>query len=244
MSKIKSILLIIISAVLFVLVVFAFLGPFSKISSVELKTDQDLKNTSSYAKKEKQILSYLNSYKGQRIWTVDLKALVQKINDLYWGSEVYAFRKFPGQLVISLKKKSTALLLLKAGATFYSVSYEAEIGSLRNTGESFDFPILRGTHFWNSLSLRKKALFILSAIPKEGQVFSVQNVSEISYNKLNDSLYFYLISHPFILELKKRPNSEKIKNINFVLNYLNQQGAQGGLIDARLDKKIIVKNSN
>ena len=241
MKKIKIIFFIF--AVIFFLgfIIYAFLGPPFKISSVELKMDQELQTSKSYIAKEEEIVSYLNRYKGQLLWQVDLKDLVKKVNSLYLGAEVYTARRFPNQLSVSLKKKNTALLLLKGGESFYSISHEGRIGAKRNGEESFDFPILRGDSFGNDIQLRKRALSILFSIPKAGQAFSAQNISEISYNKANDSLLFYLIHGHFILELKKQPIPKTIQNIEFVLHYLNQQGEQGGLIDARLDKKIIVK---
>ena len=242
MKKIRIIFLIFVFLLSFTL--YIFLGPFFKISEVELNIDKELKISKSYKLKEENILSYLKSYKGQFLWRVDLKNLVEKVNTFYLGSEVYAVRKLPNRLLVFLKKKNTALLLLKEGEFFYSLSYEGEIGDQRNPEESFDFPILRGKLFWEKLQLRKRALSILSSIPQQGRFFSVQNISEISYNKANDSLLFYLIRSHFILELKEQASPKKIQNIDFVLNYLNQRGDKGGRIDARLDKKIIVKDIN
>ena len=242
MKKVKNIFLILTSVILLAFVIYAFLGPFSRISLVKLKVDEKLKANKIYMTKDQEILSYLNNYKGQWLWSVDLKELVKKLNSIYLEAEIHVVRKFPSQLNVALKKKSTALLLLKEGELFYSVSYEGEIGSPKNIEESFDFPILRGNSFWNDLQLRQRVLSVLSVLPKEGQTFSIQNISEISYNKSNDSLFFHLIFHPFILELKDQPSPKKIKNIDFVLNYLHREKNQGGLIDARLDKKIIVKN--
>ena len=222
--------------------VYAFLGPFSRISLVDLNIDEKLKIDRFYVKKEKEILSYLESYKGKFLWQVNLKDLVKKTNAFYLGLSAYAVRRFPNRLILVLKKKRTALLLLKDGGDFFSISNKGEIGGERNPEESFDFPILRGELFWDKLQLRERALSILSSIPKKGPFFSVQNISEISYNKTNDSLLFHLISVPFILELKKQVQPKKMKNINFVLNYLFQKDSQRGFIDARLDKKIIVKH--
>ncbi len=243
MEKTKLFFLICVSVILLFLL-FCALGPFSKISVVELNVDRELKKVDSYIKKEEKILSHLNSYKGQFLWQVDLKDFVKEANDFYSGSEVYAVRKFPGRLIVFFRKKDTALLLLKDEGMFYSVSHEGDIGKKRELGESFDFPILRGKVFWLDSHLRKKTLSIFSSIPKTGRFFSAKNISEISYNKSNNSLIFYLLSGYFIVELKNGLHQKKIQNINFVLNYLNQKGYQKGYIDARLGKKIIVKYLN
>jgi len=163
---------------------------------------------------------------------------------LYTWAEVHVTRKLPNRLVVFLEKKDIALLLLKDEEFFYSVSYEGKIGVKRGLGESLDFPVLRGDIFWNDSFLRKRALSIFLSIPKNNRTFSTQNISEITYNKKNDSLFFYLIPGHFILELRKQLSPMQVQNIDFVLNYLNQRGKQEGIIDARLDKKIIVKSFN
>ena len=240
-KTIKAIFLIVSFSFLLAGVVYTFLGPFSRISLVELRVDQVIKTQKSYIKKEEAILSHLHSYKGIFFWQVSLKDLVKKIHTIYLGAEVLAQRKFPNHLIITLKPKTTALLLLKEGGAFYSVSLEGDLNEKKTPGESLDFPILRGKAFWDHLELRKKALSILFSLPQQGAGFSVKNISEISYNQNRNSLLFYLLSGGFIVEMKNQAGAKKIQNINFVLNYLNQKGRKEGLIDARLNKKIIVK---
>ena len=242
MKKTGNVFLKLIVIFLLFFCVYVFLGPFSRISLVDVSIDEKLKTDGFYIKEEREILSYLENYRGQFLWQVDLKDLVEKTNAFYLGLSAYAARRFPNRLTLVLKKKRTALLLLRNGGDFFSVSDKGEMGGERNPEESFDFPILRGELFWEEAQLRERALSILSSIPEKGPFFSVQNVSEISYNETNDSLLFYLISGPFILELKKQVQPKKMKNINFVLNYLIQKDSQKGFIDARLDKKIIVKH--
>ena len=244
MKNLKNTFLIFAFVCLFFFIVYIFSGPFFKISIIDIKADKGLKKSHFYRAREKQILSHLKSYKGQSLWQVDLKELSDKLDAFYMGAEVYVFRKFPNRLVILLKKKKAALLLLKEPETFYLLFHGGEIGE-KNTEALPDLPILRGQLFWDQPPLRKRALDIVSSIPKNNNhLFSVQNISEILYNKTNDSFLFYTISGHFILELKKPVESKKTQNIDFVLNYLNQRGNKGARIDARFDKKIIVKNPN
>ena len=244
MKKIKIFFLIFGSVFLLGFISYIFLGPLSKISFVELHIDKELKKSQFFVKKEQALLSYLKNYQGQSLWKIDLKTMVKEVNAFHLGSEAYVRRSFPNRLNVFLKKKETALLLLKEREIFYSISYEGEIGNKRSLKESFDFPILRGKAFWNRRVLRERVLSLLAHIPKEGAFFSVQNISEISHNKVNDSFLFYLTFNSFILELKAKPSINKITNIDFVLKYLNQRGDQGGWIDASFEKKIIVKNLN
>lgn len=243
--KIKPLFLIFVSGLLLFYFFYAVLGPLTRVSSIKFSADKQLKSRASYIKKEPDILSYLNEYKGKNLWQVNLKTLVTTLNELYFGAEVYVIRKWPNRLIVFLKPKATALILLKNKEVFYPVSYEGEIGDSINLKDFFDFPILRGKVFWNDLSLRKQVLSVLSSIPKKGEGFSIQNISEILYNKKNNSLMFYLIPGHFTVELQASSVSpKKIKNINFVLTYLSQRDHQGELIDARFPKKIIVKRIN
>ena len=244
MRKAKRIFLFCALVLLAGALIYGFLGPFSKISHIELKADETLRSSPSYAIKEKEILSFLNHYKGRFLWQASLKKMVRQIHVLYPGVEAYAVRRFPSRLAVFLKNKNTAFLLLKEGEGFYSVSYEGEIGTKKTGGESLDFPLLRGESFWSQPLLRKRALLIVSSFPKEGSALSVSNISEIVYNRVNDSFLFFLVKSHFVVELKKQPSSRKIRNIDFVLNYLKRKERKKGLIDARWDKKIIVKNRN
>ena len=241
MKKIKQVFLIAFSGILLFFIISLFLVHFSRISFVELQTDERLKKVKSYKIREKEISSYLESYKGKFLWLVSLKKLMKTIQTFYLGTEIHVVRKFPNRLIVFLRQRDTVLLLLKDGEFFYSVSYEGKIGIKKNRGESLNFPILRGDVFWNDSQLRKKALSVISLISQKDSAFSTQNISEISYNPKNKSLVFYLIPGHFILELNSQPSPKQLKNINFVLNYLNRRGDQGGRIDARLGKKIIVK---
>lgn len=244
MKKIKNIFLVCLLVSLLGFLFYAFFTPFFKVSFIDVQVNQEIKNIPLYKQQEEKIIQHLNIYKGRFLWKLNLKDIVQELYELYPGAEISVIRKFPDQLIVLLERKQIPLLLLKEGGSFYSVSYEGEIGVKKNSGESFDFPVLRGRFFWDDISLRKRAISVFSHIPKESAFFSGQNISEVSYNKNNDSLLLFLISGRFILELQGPPSPKKIKNIEFVLNYLNQRGEQGRHIDARMNKKIIVKKIN
>ena len=242
MKKIKNIFLIFLSIAFPTFIFYLLLGPFLRVSSVEVYTNKEIQKSNSYKQIEDDLSSFLEKYKGQLPWKVSLKKLVEELNSSYPGLKFHAVRKLPNHLIVFLKKKSTALLLFHKG-DFFPVSYTGEIGKKKGIEESFDFPILRGKSFWEKSDRRKKALDILTSIPETGQILSVQNLSEILYNETNDSLLFYLIKGDFILELNEALESEKIKNILFVLNYLHQKKDKRNWIDARPDKKIIVKKA-
>ena len=240
MSKIKKLLFLLFSGVFVFLIGMLFFF-FSKIQFIELRADTKIQKQALYKSAEPKMTAYLNNYKGRYLWIINLKEIVEKIESIYFGGEVYIQRKFPNRLIVFVKEEPAFLLLLKQNQFFYSVSREGYIGAKKRGADSLNFPILRGIGFEKNLPLRQRVLKILLTAPKTGKLFSLENISEVLHNKDNDSLLFYLVSDYFIVELKEPPSVKKTNNINFVLNYLRGQRRAKALIDARSDKKIIVK---
>ena len=235
--------LFIVSFALIILPLFIVTALFFNTASIELKVDSQLKQQPGYFTKEYKILSYLNNYKSQQLWRLDLKKILHDIEDMSLGIKVYARKKYPDSLIVFLNKKNTALLLLKTDHTFYPVSHNGELGIKKNLQEIPNVPILRGAPFEQNKALRQKALKLMDQLPAQGSGFSSQNISEVSYHKKHDSFLFYLFTGLLILELKAPLSKQKIKNVDFVLSYLKKIGRQKAFIDARLNKKIIVKKN-
>ena len=225
----------------FLVVLLLSLLLFSKPLSIELKVSSKLEKQEGFSKKSDQILSYLNQYKTQFLWQVDLKQIIQNIEKMSLGLEVYVQRKYPRQLIVRLNEKKTALLLLKENSDFYSVSYDGRLGAKKEIKNFPNAPILRGSHFESNQNLRKRVLELLDSIPKQGRVFSIENISEILYDKKQNSFLLYLSTRPLVIKLNSPPLNKKIKNIEFVLEYLKKEEKDSNVIDARPDKKIIVK---
>lgn len=228
------------------LLIFFLIGllSFSKPLSIELKADSKLKKQAGFSKKETQILSYLEKYKNQFLWQTPLKKIAQNIEKQSLGFEVYVHRKYPNRLIVSLHEKQTALLLLKGGNSFYSVSYDGSLGAEKKTQNLPYAPILRGASFESNQILRKKALELLEPIPKQDLLFSIENISEILYDKKQNSFLIYLSTRPLAVKLNSPPSGRKIKNIEFVLEYLKKEGKDHSVIDARSDKKIICQKKD
>ncbi|MBC6415497.1 MAG: hypothetical protein GDA46_03805 [Bdellovibrionales bacterium] len=222
---------------------FIVLTLFSTPLSIKLETSPNLKQQASYIEQEKKILSYLNHYKKQSLWNINLKKIIQDIENISSRVKVFARKKYPHQLILLLNEKNTALLLLKENHNFYPISYEGDLGVKKNLQDILNVPILRGAFFEKNKALRQRILQILQEIPEQGRPLSVQNISEILYHEKHDSFLLYLSTKPFVLEIEKPPSKIKLQNIDFVLNYLKKINRHKAFIDARLDKKIIVKKN-
>lgn len=240
----KKILFTLFKSILYIISIFilyVLFFPLSKIHSIQIKTDKGITQTKAYQKKEKELWSYLQKHKGRYLWKVNLKEVAKQAESINLDWELSIKRKYPNQLLVFLNQKKTFVILLADDQTFYSVSHNGSLGNQINRLKGLNFPVLRGKAFEESLELRQRILGLLNGLPRAGQTFSSNNISEILYHKNNNSFLFYLSSQPLILELAGRPSSKKIENIDFVLSYLKKMGREQGFIDARLDKKIIVK---
>ena len=232
-SSLLSLSLLIVFSLCFLL--------FSKPLSIELKIDPKLKNQAEFSKTKDQILSYLKKYQSHFIWQLSLKEMIKNIEKMSLGLEVYIYRRYPNKLIIGLSEKKTALLLLTNNSDFYSVSYNGSLGTKKETLNILNVPILRGGGFESNKKLRKKALELLKPIPKQEKIFSIENISEVLYDKKLNSFLIYLSTRPLVIKLNSPPLNQKVKNIEFVLEYLKKEEKTHALIDARFDKKIIVK---
>jgi len=215
--------------------VFAF---FSRPLSFELKKE-NLADHNDFP--EDKIQNHLKQYKNHFLWQVPLKKILEEIEEINPGLDLYMQRRYPNQLIISFKKKETALLLLTTESDLYSVAQDGSLGTQKEKTDSLNAPILRGKNFEEDRTLRKKALEFLKPIPPKNFIFSLENLSEILYEKKEESFLIHLSTQPLFIKLPPLLSNQKIKNIEFVLKYLQKEGKTHSFIDASFDKKIIVK---
>lgn len=219
---------------------YIFFGSFFHLSFIKIHSDTHLASQKIFFKKKSNIQTHINKYKGQNIWTISLKKMIKKLSAKYPNFIFRAVRKFPNTLLLFFKKKRTAYLLFYNNNLFL-LSQQGDINGKASVGDFIDFPVLRGSVFFKKPDIKKQAVSILASLPKDNSILSIKNISEVLYHKKNSSFLLYLINKNYIIELAARLHSKKIKNIIFVLNYLNQKKQDKTWIDARLGKKIIVK---
>jgi len=226
--------------VLCILIFFVGVVYFSKIDSIELKIDSSLTQVLKDQKLQQKIKAHLNIYKGIWIWKVNLKNITRELNKIYPVGNIYISRRLPNRMIVFLERADPIAIILKDNHTFFAVSYNGVIRHRLDYHQPLNWPILRGKLLWKNQELRIKIIDFLSFLPQKG-LLTASNISEIKYNKKNDSFLLYLISKNFIVEWKGKLDAKKIKNINFVLNYMSpNEYPHKYRIDARFSKKIIV----
>ncbi len=228
--------------IFFTLIFYFGFFHFSQIDSIELKIDPTFKKLFVNKKMKNKIKNHLNTYKDKWIWKIDFKSMTKEIKKIYPVGNIYIVRRLPNRIIVFLEKEDPVAIILKDGKDFFSVSYNGEIRHKLNYDQPLNFPVLRTKKLWRNKELRKKIIEFLLFLPKEG-FLTADNISEVKYNKKNDSFILYLIPNHFIVEWKGVLNLRKVQNINFVLNYMSKEEHSKYYIDAHFDKKIIVNKS-
>ena len=240
---VKALSIFLLSLFFLGILVFSFFFQFTKIENISLKVNPQLKDSHFTETIQKKINLKLNDYKGKKIWKVKLENIATDIKKIYPALKIQVTRKLPNRIIVFLQNKDSVALLLKDNGGLYPVSFQGELQTRPSLNQSLDLPILTGKFFEKNKALRKKAIKLLLRFPEKGLLIS-KNVSEVIYNKKNSSFLFVLIPNYLVLELLEDLSSHRIKNINFVLNYLIQKGVKGSRVDVRFDKKIIVNARN
>lgn len=242
-SFFKHLSVFIISLFFLGILIFAFFFHFTKIEKIDLKIDSQSVDFHISEKTKKKIISELTIYKGKKIWQVDLDNIASKISKNYPALNVHIVRQIPNHIIVFLKQRGSAALLLKDSGGLYTISFDGKLQNQLKTYQALDLPILTGKEFIKNQSLRKKAIQLLSHLPERGLISSY-NTSEVIYNKKNSSFLLILVSNNFTIELVDKASPKRLNEINFVLNYLIQKNIKRSRVDARFDKKIIVNTYN
>lgn len=211
---------------------------FSKIDSINLYLDFSA-DTVVYTKVEKKVKQYLSRYKGQKTWNLSLKKINQDLQKIYDSGYWHVRRQFPNRIIVILNQEDPIALFFKNKDEFYPVFLNGSIGPRLDFKKNLNFPIVRGVFFQKEIQLRKEITYLLVQLPKKGWM-TLNNISEIKYQKKNESFLFFLVSHNFVIESNKAIDKIQIQKINFVLNYLIHQKLFNRHIDSRFEKKIIV----
>lgn len=186
----------------------------------------------------------LEKYKNRSIWALNLKELAREIHTIYPSKKARIKRRLPNKIAVYLEERQPVFLLLTNGGKFFPVSAEGIIGSALQGTQLLDLPIARGDIFKKDKALRLKTVELLKQLPEKEEVFSSENISEITYKPKKGSFILFLIPRYFVLEVKLPFDTSAINNINFVLNYLIQKEEKAALIDASNAQKIIVHREN
>lgn len=197
-----------------------------------------------------EVPSYFNFFKNeveadlapfhkQLLWQINIRDIMAKIRKKPWVQVARVRRVFPNKVEVDLGLQEVGLVFINDRGDKYPISSEGNI--LPRIKEELlpDVPLLRGRKFLDDGNLREDALLLSSLLPAVGPL-SRPMLSEIYFSPkvgfellLNETRYRVILG---------QDNYElKIKRVTKVIDYLYAKNIQGRVIDARYDKKILVR---
>lgn len=183
----------------------------------------------------------LASLSGESIWSVGLEDAMNLLEKDRRISSVQIQRRWPNQLrVLIAPREPVAIYWAKRGPQLLAI--DGGLLPQVQLKELPDVPILRGESFAGSPELRQKAIELILTLPDKG-LLSRESVSEVRYSK-RLGFELALSRGGEVVRMGDEEYSRKISRVNRVLSYLQGQGLDGRVIDARFTKKVVVRLRN
>ncbi len=186
-----------------------------------------------------EILADVKFLSKESLWDIDISKIVGEIKRKAWVEDVQLTRLFPNRLEIGVALKKVDVVYVDDAGIWMPVAND---GSLLNKSSKSlipDVPYLRGRRFYENKELRKRAIDFLALIPSSGN-FTSSMVAEIyfepktGFEVLLGKTGTRVIFGQDALDLK-------LKRVGKVLEYLEAKEIIGRVIDARYEKKILVR---
>ncbi len=181
----------------------------------------------------------LSPLKKELIWKVNIRDIIAKIKKKPWVQEAQARRVFPNKLEINLALQEIEFILVAERGDKYPISKDGKL--LPKISDRFlpDVPLLRGRKFFDDMDLREEVLLLSSLLPPTGTL-SRAGLSEIYFEAKNG--FEILLNDVGVRIILGQENFElKLKRVAKVLEYLDAKSIEGRVIDARFEKKILVR---
>lgn len=230
-----------VGATLF-LVAFAFYGFESNLFSnikvhVEALVDPTDKEQFSIIKNE--ILSDIKFLNKESLWDIDISKIMTEIKRKNWIEDVQLTRLFPNRLEIGVALKKIEVVYVDDAGIWMPVASDGTLLSKNSKSLIPDVPYLRGRRFYDNKDLRKNAIEFLHLFPGSGNL-SANQISEIYYEP--KSGFEVLLAKTGTRVIFGQEALElKLKRVGKVLEYLEAKEIHGRVIDARFEKKILVR---
>jgi cell division protein FtsQ len=181
----------------------------------------------------------INSYRGVSLWQLDLNKIAAQVSAHPWVQHVALARRWPAQLEIMVVPREVKLLFVNSDGSLSPIVEDGSFLPAVSAKEAPDVSLLEGKIFLRDLKLRRQAVAIISAIPKEGR-FSRKTISEVSYNS-KEGFWTTLIQTGLRVKLGEENIPLKAARVGQVLEYMETRDLQARVIDADLSKKVLVR---
>ena len=183
------------------------------------------------------VVQKVKPFKGKFIGSFSLKEVSDVVRSEPRVREVFVQRRLPNLLKLKVELHQPLVLLMGLKGELLPVARDASL--FPPMGETADLPVLRGINFHREKNLIKQAVEMLEEISVTG--LDVRNqISEIRFDK-KLGYVLYLLSDGVRIHLGQGDYGEKVKRVERVMSYLENQKMKYSVIDARFSKKVVVK---
>ena len=214
-----------------------------RIRSIDIVPSQDASLAVHFQPIRDALNVRLRSFLGQYTWDVDIENILAQIEKDRRVKDVKIRRILPDRLrVVVTPHTPIANIMGKRSDQLFPMARDGALLPPENIANAADRPILRGPEFLIHSELRNQAVALLLALPNDGAL-SRQNISEVQFDKQRG---FTMTVSPSGADVWLGFDNfeEHASHAQRVLAYLNDQHLTGRIIDARMDKKVVVKLRN
>jgi cell division septal protein FtsQ len=219
--------------------VLAYNSNWMKIETVTLEIAPQSKQELLFQRINNGLKPQLTAYEGKYFWQVSLHQIYDLVAKDKRVSKVSVYREFPSRLRIEIDPRTPVLGFLSNDGRIYPVATDATLLPALTVHEAQDMPLLRGSELSDEPKLREMALELFDSLPADG-AFRKRDVSEIVYTK-KDGFGVYLNGSPAEVRMGDSDFGPKVSRVEKVLSYLESQNIKGRVIDARYNKKVVVR---
>jgi cell division septal protein FtsQ len=237
---------IVAAALCFLLVFGGYLALTSnqlKVQMIEVNLIEDSDPSFLFSKIKSDLEPRFAGFLGSFIWNVDLDQALDMVSRDRRIKEAQVARRWPNRLEVSIQPhRALGNILPDRSNLVYPLSYDGGILPPVENSQAADAPLLRGKVFLKNEAVRDLVLALLRALPDEGFVSS-KSVSEVLYSD-KDGLILLLNLDGSRVVLGREDFSKRLLYVEQVVRYLQNENIRGRVIDARFQKKVVVRPRN
>lgn len=247
MKRLKVFFKILISSVTvlgLIAVIYIFLtSPTFRIQPIEVKMVDEASYSQVFSKIKKPLDNLLSQFTGQFVWDLDLEKVMRvALSDLRI-KDVKVSRTLPNRIQVLITPHMPILNVLgNKTRVLHPIARNGEVLPDVQATDAPDGPILRGEFFLHEKDLRMKAIELMLALQETGSL-SQRTVSEISFDK-KKGFQLYLQNSKLVVWVGSEDFKTRIGQAHRVVDYLQGEHLAGRIIDARYNKKVVVRLRN
>lgn len=220
-------------------VVLAMNAKWTRVETIRLELAKESDEDLLFQRIKTTLQGQLSPFEGRYFWQVSLRSVFDRVSKDKRVRKVSIYREFPSVLRVVIEPHTPVLGFLSTDGRIYPVATDATLLPALPVKDAADMPLLRGEELRDEPKLREMALELFDKIPADGD-FQKRDVSEILYSK-KDGFDVYLSGISSQVRMGDTDFGPKISRVQRVISYLESQNIKGRVIDARFNKKVVVR---